>query len=54
VVGINTWPEIPGWMVTTPTYMISEKATDVIIAAAHRRDAVVVQDEMEWGPTDEL
>ncbi|KAJ7844739.1 hypothetical protein B0H14DRAFT_2180520, partial [Mycena olivaceomarginata] len=31
VVDISSWPNIPGWFVTTPTYMISEKAADVII-----------------------
>ncbi|KAJ7107790.1 glucose-methanol-choline oxidoreductase, partial [Mycena epipterygia] len=31
VVDISAWPIIPGWFVTTPTYMMSEKAADVII-----------------------
>ncbi|KAJ7846119.1 hypothetical protein B0H13DRAFT_2408642 [Mycena leptocephala] len=34
VVDISSWPKVPGWFVTTPTYMISEKAADVIIATA--------------------
>ncbi|KAJ7067384.1 hypothetical protein C8F01DRAFT_1051871 [Mycena amicta] len=32
VVDISSWPNVPGWFVTTPTYMISEKAADIIIA----------------------
>ncbi|KAJ7340778.1 hypothetical protein DFH08DRAFT_245159 [Mycena albidolilacea] len=45
VVDISSWPNVPGWFVTTPTYMISEKAADVIIASAHRRGGnMVVQD----------
>ncbi|KAJ7340809.1 hypothetical protein DFH08DRAFT_1012999 [Mycena albidolilacea] len=35
VVDISSWPNVPGWFVTTPTYMISEKAADVIIAATN-------------------
>ncbi|KAJ7144296.1 glucose-methanol-choline oxidoreductase, partial [Mycena epipterygia] len=34
VVDISSWPTIPGFFVATPTYMMSEKAADVIIAAA--------------------
>ncbi|KAF7348775.1 Oxygen-dependent choline dehydrogenase [Mycena venus] len=34
VVDISSWPTIPGFFVTTPTYMISEKAADIIAAAA--------------------
>ncbi|KAF7353770.1 Choline dehydrogenase [Mycena venus] len=34
VVDMSSWPNVPGYFVTTPTYMISEKAADVIIAAA--------------------
>ncbi|KAJ7111938.1 glucose-methanol-choline oxidoreductase, partial [Mycena epipterygia] len=30
VVDISSWPIVPGWFVATPTYMISEKAADVI------------------------
>ncbi|KAJ7859302.1 hypothetical protein B0H14DRAFT_3630110 [Mycena olivaceomarginata] len=37
VVDISSWPTIPGFFVTTPTYMISEKAADVITAAAGYR-----------------
>ncbi|KAJ7472714.1 hypothetical protein FB451DRAFT_1250474 [Mycena latifolia] len=37
VVDISSWPIVPGWFVTTPTYMISEKAADVVIAAAVQR-----------------
>ncbi|KAJ7472720.1 alcohol oxidase [Mycena latifolia] len=44
VVDISSWPNVPGWFVTTPTYMISEKAADVVIAAAgHRLNTLVVQ-----------
>ncbi|KAJ6596529.1 glucose-methanol-choline oxidoreductase, partial [Mycena sp. CBHHK59/15] len=31
VVDISSWPLIPGFFVTTPTYMMSEKAADVIM-----------------------
>ncbi|KAJ7132515.1 glucose-methanol-choline oxidoreductase, partial [Mycena epipterygia] len=34
VVDISSWPTIPGFFVATPTYMLSEKAADVIMAAA--------------------
>ncbi|KAJ6606245.1 hypothetical protein DFH09DRAFT_1353427 [Mycena vulgaris] len=34
VVDLSSWPNVPGYFVTTPTYMISEKAADVIIDAA--------------------
>ncbi|KAJ7301387.1 GMC oxidoreductase-domain-containing protein [Mycena albidolilacea] len=34
VVDISSWAVVPGWFVATPTYMLSEKAADVIIAAA--------------------
>ncbi|KAF7337022.1 Choline dehydrogenase [Mycena venus] len=44
VVDISSWPKVPGWFVTTPTYMIAEKAADVIIAAAQGQGAMVVQD----------
>ncbi|KAJ7253467.1 hypothetical protein C8J57DRAFT_1237276 [Mycena rebaudengoi] len=37
VVDLSSWPKVPGWFVTTPTYMIAEKAADVIIAAANQR-----------------
>ncbi|KAJ7917033.1 choline dehydrogenase [Mycena leptocephala] len=49
VVDMSSWPKVPGWFVTTPTYMISEKAADVIIAAARRRqgDTAVVQGEAQ-------
>ncbi|KAJ6577050.1 hypothetical protein DFH09DRAFT_1361354 [Mycena vulgaris] len=43
VVDISSWPKVPGWFVTTPTYMLSEKASDVIIAAAHERESTLVQ-----------
>ncbi|KAJ3736683.1 hypothetical protein DFJ43DRAFT_1220846 [Lentinula guzmanii] len=34
VVDASSWPDVPGWFICTPTYMISEKAADVIIAKA--------------------
>ena len=34
VVDASVFPKIPGFYVVLPTYMISEKASDVIIAAA--------------------
>ncbi|KAJ7767169.1 hypothetical protein B0H16DRAFT_1521096 [Mycena metata] len=52
VVDISSWPKVPGWFVTTPTYMMSEKAADVIIAAAIQRrekSALLVQHE-QWRP----
>ncbi|KAJ7118360.1 GMC oxidoreductase-domain-containing protein, partial [Mycena epipterygia] len=30
VIDISSWPTIPGFFVATPTYMLSEKAADVI------------------------
>ncbi|KAG6854497.1 hypothetical protein C0991_006099 [Blastosporella zonata] len=37
VVDASSWPAVPGFFVTTPTYMISEKAAKVIIAATKAR-----------------
>ncbi|KAF5371724.1 hypothetical protein D9758_003404 [Tetrapyrgos nigripes] len=34
VVDASTWKIVPGYFITTPIYMISEKAADVILAAA--------------------
>ncbi|KAG5726885.1 Choline dehydrogenase [Termitomyces sp. T112] len=34
VVDVSAWPNVPGFFITTPTYMNSEKAADVILAAA--------------------
>ncbi|KAF7368742.1 Choline dehydrogenase [Mycena venus] len=34
VVDMSSWPNVPGYFVTTPTYMIAEKAADIIMAAA--------------------
>ncbi|KAJ6561961.1 glucose-methanol-choline oxidoreductase, partial [Mycena capillaripes] len=52
VVDISSWPKVPGWFVTTPTSMISEKAANVIIAATRRKEyPVVLQDEVQWVPT---
>ncbi|KAJ7661182.1 hypothetical protein B0H17DRAFT_953734, partial [Mycena rosella] len=49
VVDINSWPTVPGWYITTPTYMISEKAADIVITAARQRENdVVIQVEDEW------
>ncbi|KAF8882000.1 glucose-methanol-choline oxidoreductase, partial [Infundibulicybe gibba] len=31
VVDASSWPVVPGYFITTPTYMMSEKAADVII-----------------------
>ncbi|KAJ7118936.1 hypothetical protein C8R44DRAFT_789680 [Mycena epipterygia] len=39
VVDLSAWPNVPGYFVTTPTYMISEKAADVIMAAAQGRSS---------------
>ncbi|RDB28025.1 Oxygen-dependent choline dehydrogenase [Hypsizygus marmoreus] len=37
VVDASSWPNVPGFFITTPTYMMSEKAADVIVAAAKNR-----------------
>ena len=37
VVDASVFPRIPGFFIVTPTYMVSEKASDVIIAAARSR-----------------
>ncbi|KAJ6507740.1 alcohol oxidase [Mycena vitilis] len=53
VVDMSSWPKVPGWFVTTPTYMISEKAADVISAAAsERKEMLVVQAEETWAPEE--
>ncbi|KAJ7871752.1 alcohol oxidase [Mycena leptocephala] len=56
VVDMSSWSNVPGWFVTTPTYMISEKAADVIIAAAiaRQRTEGEVQGEKQGAPNDEL
>jgi len=36
VVDASVFPRIPGFFVVTPVYMISEKASDVILADARR------------------
>ena len=37
VVDASVFPRIPGFFIVTPTYMVSEKASDVLIDAARRR-----------------
>ncbi|KAK6993019.1 hypothetical protein R3P38DRAFT_3079460 [Favolaschia claudopus] len=37
VVDLSSWANVPGYFVTTPTYMISEKAADVIMADARAK-----------------
>ncbi|KAJ3746764.1 glucose-methanol-choline oxidoreductase, partial [Lentinula detonsa] len=39
VVDASSWPNVPGWFICTPTYMISEKAADVIIAKAQEESS---------------
>ncbi|KAJ7885386.1 hypothetical protein B0H13DRAFT_2277862 [Mycena leptocephala] len=39
VVDMSAWPNVPGYFVTTPMYMISEKAADVIISDANARSS---------------
>ncbi|KAJ3930929.1 MAG: hypothetical protein NXY57DRAFT_267621 [Lentinula lateritia] len=34
VVDASSWPNVPGWFICTLTYMMSEKAADVIISGA--------------------
>ncbi|KAJ7144933.1 hypothetical protein C8R43DRAFT_1237698 [Mycena crocata] len=46
VVDLSSWPNVPGYFVTTPMYMISEKAADSIISDAQapscrHRDSIV-------------
>jgi choline dehydrogenase len=36
VVDASVFPKIPGFFIVTPTYMIAEKASDVILAAAEK------------------
>ncbi|KAJ7221563.1 alcohol dehydrogenase [Mycena pura] len=36
VVDLSSWPNVPGYFVTTPTYMISEKAADSIMNDARQ------------------
>ncbi|KAJ6450005.1 hypothetical protein C8R45DRAFT_849354, partial [Mycena sanguinolenta] len=31
VVDMSSWPDAPGFFPTTPTYMLSEKAADLIL-----------------------
>ena len=37
VVDASVFPRIPGFFIVTPIYMVSEKASDVLIDAARRR-----------------
>ncbi|KAJ7157342.1 hypothetical protein C8R46DRAFT_1114199 [Mycena filopes] len=39
VVDMSIWPNVPGYFVTTPMYMVSEKAADALISAAGARSA---------------
>jgi len=43
VVDLSSWPKVPGFFVTTPTYMMSEKAADVIMQSAKQRDVQRIQ-----------
>ncbi|KAG6915224.1 hypothetical protein DXG01_012643 [Tephrocybe rancida] len=36
VVDASAWPHVPGFFITTPTYMMSEKAADTIISSVKR------------------
>ncbi|KAJ7684445.1 hypothetical protein DFH06DRAFT_1155672 [Mycena polygramma] len=38
VVDLSAWPNVPGYFVTTPTYMISEKAADGLMNDARARN----------------
>lgn len=40
VVDASVFPRIPGFFVVTPTYMVSEKASDLLVAAAAARSGV--------------
>jgi choline dehydrogenase len=40
VVDASVFPHIPGFFIVTPTYMISEKASDVILEDAQRLDEI--------------
>lgn len=37
VVDASVFPRIPGYFIVLPIYMISEKASDIILASAHKR-----------------
>ncbi|KAJ7700875.1 hypothetical protein B0H17DRAFT_214746 [Mycena rosella] len=39
VVDLSSWPNVPGFFVTTPTYMMSEKAADDLMTAAKARSS---------------
>ncbi len=41
VVDASVFPRIPGFFIVTPIYMVSEKASDMIIASARHRDGLV-------------
>ncbi|KAJ6534883.1 glucose-methanol-choline oxidoreductase, partial [Mycena capillaripes] len=36
VVDMSSWPDAPGFFPTTPTYMLSEKAADLILQDTQR------------------
>jgi choline dehydrogenase len=38
VVDASVFPRIPGYFILAPIYMISEKASDVILASARRQE----------------
>jgi choline dehydrogenase len=40
VVDASVFPRIPGFFIVTPTYMISEKASDVILADSATAEVV--------------
>ena len=42
VVDASVFPKIPGFFIVSAVYMISEKATDVILQAAGKRPRVAV------------
>ena len=37
VVDASVFPKIPGFFIVTPTYMVAEKASDLVLAAARKR-----------------
>ncbi|KAL0577204.1 hypothetical protein V5O48_004802 [Marasmius crinis-equi] len=53
VVDASTWPIVPGYFVTTPIYMISEKAADVILKA-NALERQTAGDQVVFKNTEEL
>jgi choline dehydrogenase len=46
VVDASVFPRVPGYFIVTPIYIISEKASDVIIASAKSKSILPVYENM--------